>query len=159
MSDKMRWRYRDTNQVVAAVDSSTVIEIGDLLYQATDDARPASDQADQGSETVNQELFVDNFLGVAMQRSRNGDTSLIRVATTGIFEFDVLAGECFELGDMVELSSWDGSGHRKLQNQQVTKTNSPHCAIGRAARREPNPITTVLVAVVSTVMVGGTMPR
>jgi hypothetical protein len=51
MSDKMRWRYGDTNPVVAAVDSSTVIEIGDLLYQDTDDAKPASSQADQGSDS------------------------------------------------------------------------------------------------------------
>ena len=29
MSDKMRWRYGDTNPVVAAVDSATVIEIGE----------------------------------------------------------------------------------------------------------------------------------
>ncbi len=72
MSDKMRWRYGDTNPVVAAVDAATVIEIGDLVYQDTDDAKPASSQADQGTETANQELFADKFLGVAMQRSRVG---------------------------------------------------------------------------------------
>lgn len=33
MSDKMRWRYGDTNPVVAAIDAATVIEIGDLVYQ------------------------------------------------------------------------------------------------------------------------------
>ena len=96
MSDKMRWRYGDTNPVVAAVDSGTVIEIGDLIYQDTDDAKPASSQADQGSETANQELFADNFLGVAMQRSRSGDTDPVRVATTGAFEFDCPSGT-FEL--------------------------------------------------------------
>ena len=100
MSDKMRWRYGDTNPVVAAVDSATVIEIGDLVYQDSDDAKPASSQADQGSETANQELFADNFLGVAMQRSRAGDTVPIRVATTGVFEFDCPSGT-FELGDLL----------------------------------------------------------
>ena len=30
MSDKMRWRYGDTNPVLAAVDADTAIEIGDL---------------------------------------------------------------------------------------------------------------------------------
>ena len=83
MSDKMRWRYGDTNPVVAAVDSSTVIEIGDLLYQETDDARPASSQSDQGSETANQAVFASKFLGVAMQRSRSADTDPVRAATTG----------------------------------------------------------------------------
>ncbi len=42
MSDHMRWRYGDTNAVVAAVDADTVIEIGDLLWQDVDDAKPAS---------------------------------------------------------------------------------------------------------------------
>ena len=41
MTDKMRWRYGDTNPVVAAVDAATAIEIGDLLWQDTDDAKPA----------------------------------------------------------------------------------------------------------------------
>ena len=52
MSDKMRWRYGDTNPVVAAVDSATVIEIGDLVYQDVDDAKPAASQADQGSAST-----------------------------------------------------------------------------------------------------------
>ena len=77
MSDKMRWRYGDTNPVVAAVHSATEIEIGDLLYLDADDAKPASSQADQGSETANQELFADKFLGVAMQRSPAGDANPI----------------------------------------------------------------------------------
>ena len=78
MTDKMRWRYGDTNPVIAAVDSTTVIEIGDLVYLDTDDAKPASSQTDQGTETDNQTLFADNFLGVAMQRSRSGDADPIR---------------------------------------------------------------------------------
>ena len=41
MSDKMRWRYGETNPVVAEVDSTTVIEIGDLLYLDGDDVKPA----------------------------------------------------------------------------------------------------------------------
>ena len=35
-----------------------------------------------------------------MQRSRSGETAPIRVATTGVFEFDCASGT-FELGDMV----------------------------------------------------------
>ena len=83
--DKMRHRYGDTNRVVAAVDSGTVIEISDLVYQDVDDAKPASAQPDQGSKTANQELFADNFLGVAIQRSHLGDMDPFRVATTGVF--------------------------------------------------------------------------
>jgi hypothetical protein len=152
MGDKMRWRYGDTNPVVAAVDSATVIEIGDLVYQETDDARPASSQADQGSESANQDLFADGFLGVAMQRSRDGDTAPIRVATTGVFEFDCPA-DTFELGDLVGPDENDSGD--ALQNQQVVKVSSSTHAIGRAAKREPVATTSVLVDVRSTVMTGG----
>ena len=50
MTDKMRWRYGDTNPVVAAVDAATVIEIGDLLWQDTDDAKPASAPGQPGRQ-------------------------------------------------------------------------------------------------------------
>jgi hypothetical protein len=152
MSDKMRWRYGDTNPVVAAVDSATVIEIGDLVWLDTDDAKPASDQADQGSESVNQELLAERFLGVAMQRSRSGDTAPIRVATTGVFEFDCPSGT-YELGDLIGGS--ENAAGDALMNQQVEPVASSPCAIARVARREPTATTSVLIDVCSTVMTGG----
>ena len=152
MSDKMRWRYGDTNPVVAAVDSGTVIEIGDLVYQDVDDAKPASAQSDQGSETANQELFADNFLGVAMQRSRNGDTDPIRVATTGVFDFDC-PSSTFELGDLVGVD--ENAGGDGLLDQQVALASASKYAIGRVAKRVATAATSVLVDVRSTVMTGG----
>ena len=151
MSDKMRWRYGDTNPVMAAVDSATVIEIGDLVYLDTDDAKPASAQADQGSEPSNQELFVDNFLGVAMQRSRDGDTAAIRVATTGVFEFDCPSGT-FELGDLV---GPDELGGTTLADQLVDSVADARYAVARVARREPTAAASVYVDIRSTVMTGG----
>lgn len=152
MSDKMRWRYGDTNPVIAAVDSATVIEIGDLVFQDRDDAKPASAQTDQGSEAANQELFADGFLGVAMQRSRAGDTDPIRVATTGVFEFDCPSGT-FELGDLVGAD--ENAAGTALLDQQVAKAGAAKYAIGRAARREATATTSVLVDIRSTVMTGG----
>lgn len=152
MSDKMRWRYGDTNPVVAAVDAATAIEIGDLLYQDVDDARPASKAADQGSETANQEWFADRFLGVAMQRSRVGDTSPIRVATTGVFEFDC-PSSTFELGDLVGVD--ENAAGDALMNQQVAKVAASRYAIGRVARRAASAASSVLVDIRSTVMTGG----
>lgn len=152
MSDKMRWRYGDTNPVVAAVDSATVIEIGDLIYQDTDDAKPASSQADQGSEAANQELFADNFLGVAMQRSRAGDTAPIRVATTGVFEFECPSGT-FELGDLIGAD--ENTSGDALLNQQVASVSASKDAVGRVAKRLSSAATAVLVDIRSTVMTGG----
>ncbi len=152
MSDKMRWRYGDTNPVIAAVDSATVIEIGDLVWQDVDDAKPAAAQADQGSETANQGLLADKFLGVAMQRSRAGETLPIRVATTGVFEFDCPAS-AFELGDLVGTA--ENAAGTALLNQQVSKVSAAKYAMGRAARREAAPASSVLVDIRSTVMTGG----
>jgi hypothetical protein len=151
MSDKMRWRYGDTNPVLAAVDANTVIEIGDLVYQEVDDARPASMQIDQGTKMANQEMFAGKFLGVAMQRSRAGETTPVRVATTGVFEFDCPASS-FELGDPVGVE--ENAAGTALLNQQVAKVAFPKYAIGRDAKRQSN-TTSVLIDIRSTVMTGG----
>ncbi len=152
MSDKMRWRYGDTNPVVAAVDSGTVIEIGDVVWLDTDSAKPASDQADQGSETDNQTLLSSNFLGVAMQRSRSGDTDPVRVATTGVFEFDCPSGT-FEIGDLIGVD--ENSGGTLLLNQQVDSVADSAYAVARVAKREPSATTSVLIDIRSTIMTGG----
>ena len=138
MSDKMRWRYGDANPVVAAVDSDTVIEIGDMVLQDADDAKPFA------TACFGSRAFRDKFLGVAMQRSRSGDTVPIRVAITGVFEFDCPSGT-FELGDMMAACA----------NQRVEKTNDRDAAIGRIAKRQPTSVTSVLVDIHSTIMTGG----
>ena len=152
MSDRMRWRYGDTNPVVAAVESATAIEIGDLVYHDSDDVKPAAAQADQGTAAANQAAFAAKFLGVAMQRSRPGDTAAVRVAATGVFEF-ACAADTFELGELV--GACENSAGDALENQQVVKVTDAAHAIGRIARREPAASTAVLVAIVSTVMHGG----
>jgi predicted RecA/RadA family phage recombinase len=152
MSDNMRWRYGDTNPVVAAVDSATVIEIGDLLWQDTDDAKPSSDFTYGVSLAATQDSFVDEFLGVAMQRSRSGDTADIRVAGTGVFEFPC-ASSTFELGDLIGPD--DNSGGTALENQKVIKVTDPARAVGRVAKRVATAATTVLVDIRSNVMTGG----
>lgn len=163
MSDKTRWRYGDTNPVVAAVDPETVIKLGNLLWQDVDDAKPASvfDAAGFVGETYEdlQEGFTRRFLGVAMQRSRSGDTAPLRVATTGVFEFDCLSGT-FELGDLMgvfngPLKGDDGLPVPKLWDQQVAEVTASKYAIARVAKREGTPVTSVLVDIRSTVMTGG----
>lgn len=152
MSDKMRWRYGDTNPVIAAVESATVIEIGDLVYQDGDAAKPATALPNQTSQSADQSKLADLFLGVAMQRSRAGDSEPIRVATTGVFEFDC-ASSTFRLGDL--LGAEKNAGNTGLLSQQVAKVTLPKEAVGRVARREPTAATTVLVDIRSTVMTGG----
>ncbi len=152
MSDKMRWRYGETNPVVAEVDSTTVIEIGDLLYLDGDDAKPAHMRLDETDEESNQQMFARNFLGVAMQRSRGGETAPIRVATTGVFEFDC-PSTTFELGNFVGAKE-DATG-TALFNQQVTKVIKGRYAIGRVVKRSQTASTQVLAEIRSTVITGG----
>jgi hypothetical protein len=148
----MRWRYGDTSPVMLPVDATTVIEIGDLIYLETDDARPASSQSDQGTEAANQELFHDKFAGVAMQASRNGDTQPIRVATAGVFEFDCLSGT-FEVGKLIGAD--ENAGGTALERQVVTPVATANLAVGRCAKRVSPAATRVLVDIVSTMQRGG----
>jgi len=123
MANIMRWRYGDTQPVKRKVDAATVIEIGDLLFRVGDVVRPMS-QAD------NDYLFA----GVAMQSSRNGDTEPIRVATSGVFEYDCLS-TTFEVGDLI--------GER--DDQIVGAVDA--FAIGRCAKRVNPAGTKVLVEI------------
>ncbi len=162
MSDRMRWRYGDTNPVVAAVDLAAVIEQGDLVYQDVDQARPAGLLPEVHEDTTLQRVFAKHFLGVAMQRSRSGDTDPIRVATTGVFEFDCPSGS-FELGDLMGVDYELRGGHpdvgngqesSRLLNQQVALVNDAKLAIARVAKRVAMAATSVLVDIRSTVMGG-----
>jgi len=152
MASTMRWRYGDTSPVMLLVDSATVIEIGDLVLLDTDDAKPASDQPDQGTESANQQLFHMAFAGVAMQASASGETQPIRVATAGVFEFDC-ASATFEVGDLV--GGDENAGGTALLNQSVAGAAGADSAIGRCAKRVNPAGTRVLVDVVSTMMRGG----
>ncbi len=152
MANTMRWRYGDTRPKLHEVDSATVVEIGDLVYLATDDVRPASDQTDQASEAGNQELFHDLFAGIAMQSSRAGDTQSIRVATSGVFEFDCLS-DTFEVGDLIGVD--EAASGTELEDQIVASVATSNLAIGHCAKRLNPAGTKVLVEVVSTVSHGG----
>jgi hypothetical protein len=148
----MRWRYGDTSPIMMPVDAATVIEIGDLVFLDTDDIKPAAAQSDQGSEAGNQQLFHDGFAGVAMQASAAGDTHPVRVATTGVFEFDCAAAT-FEVGDLVGVDE-NGAGSALL-NQSAAVVAGADAAIGRCAKRVDPAGTRVMVDIVSTVMKGG----
>jgi hypothetical protein len=148
----MRWRYGDTCPVMLPVDSATVIEIGDVVYLDVDDAKPAASQADQGTESANQQVLHDVFAGVAMQASASGDTQPIRVATTGVFEFDCLS-TTLEVGDL--MAPDENVAGTALLNQTIAKVSTANAAIGRCAKRVNPAGTRVLVDIVSSVLRGG----
>lgn len=152
MSNTMRWRYGDTNPVTMPSSGTSSIEIGDLVYSASGAVAPASNLADTGTVEGNQEAFHDAFVGVAMQACPGGETNMIRIATSGVFEFDS-ASATFEVGDLIGPDE-DGTG-TELEDQVVLGVATPNLAIGRCARGVDPANTRVLVDIVSTVLRGG----
>jgi hypothetical protein len=152
MANQMRWRYGDTSPVMLPVDSATVIEIGDLVYLDTDDAKPASSIADTATLAGNQEALHDVFVGVAMQASASGETAPIRVATSGVFEL-ACASATFEVGALIGATEDDGG--TALEDQKAIAVAGANLAIGRCAKRVNPAGTSVYVDIVSTVLKGG----
>lgn len=153
MPDNFRYRYGDMRPVRVAVASATVIEIGDLVYLASGAALPASAQADLGTKAQNQEGFHDAFLGVAMSRSRNGDTDPITIATAGVFEFD-LASATLAIGQLVGAAGTGEAGAVGVANQSIESVATANLAIGRTVEAIASR-TKVKVDIVSTVLYGG----
>lgn len=152
MANTMRWRYGDTNPVMLPVASGVGVEIGDLVYLDTGEAKPASAQPNQGSSTLNLDAFHDNFVGVAMQASPVGQASSTRIATSGVFEFDC-DSSTNELGNPLSVAT--NLAGDQLIDQKVADAATLSIAIGRCAKQTSVASTRVLVDIVSTVMKGG----
>ncbi len=174
MASTFRHRSGPTNPVAVLCDSTTPIEIGDLLYfdPVSNKAKPASAMADQLTLALNQDAFQQFFLGVALQKNglQTNETAplyntlnrlpanVIEVATTGDFEFDC-ASTTWVLGALV--GACEKSNGTALENQKVAVPNTatnPSQAIGKAVP-EPNAIgnarTSVIVRIRSTIIAGG----
>ena len=132
MSDEHRYRRPAHSQLSGPVDSATVIDIGDLLYWDSNDLKPASSQADQGTEAANQRLFASKFAGVSADKSRSGDTKDAAFATCGEFECDCPSGT-WEIGDLFAADE-NGTGDALL-DQTVTKVTDVALAIGVCTKR------------------------
>jgi len=165
MANRMLWRYGDTNPVVAFVRDEHEVEIGDLVFLQRDAGGvytlPASSVSDFGSIEANQAFFKCTFLGVAMQAHRAShdplDENSIRVATTGVFEFDC-ASATFDIGDLVGVA--ENAGGTALLDQTVIEVDvndadSDARTIGIVQRQQSVAATTVYVRIKSEVMEQG----
>jgi len=153
MANTMRYRYGETNPVSAPVASADVIEIGDLVGIDTT-AKPVED-TDWWStnEAGTQEAFHDAFLGVAMQASASGETEDIRVATSGVFEFDCTS-DTHAFGQLLGPHDVGATG-TNLGSQAVEDVATANLAIGRVAKINAAASTTVYVDIRSTLYMGG----
>ena len=149
MADIFPLKKPSSDQVQEFVaDASLQIDIGDLVYLDVDDAKPASSQADQLSETLNQALFARNFVGIAVSSRQSTDSAagVVRVQTEGLVEYPCVSST-FEIGDLVGADE-AGSG-TALEDQQVRKVTSPHLAIGRVVERYSSATTKVWIELIN----------
>lgn len=161
MTDVMRWRYGETSPVVAQVAKDSEVCIGDIVYYWNDVVYPATEicavmngvSSSLDSESLARTVEK-KFLGVAMQRSSAGDETPIRIATTGVFEFDldkIDTNENIHLGERIGHA---GNFETPLSIEIVPDVVSiwPAFKIGVAAKRQPAHLSTVFVKIISSIM-------
>lgn len=138
-------RYRRSGKTLRLpVDSTIVIEAGDMCFLNTDDVRPASSFTYvTGNLDATQANFAAKFVGVAMDKSDSGDTAEITIQKSGVFEF-ACASATFEFGDLVGPD--DNATPDALLDQQVIGIGENGVgAIGRVVKRYSVATTSVLV--------------
>lgn len=132
-------------------DGSILLNKYDLMYLATDDVRPASSQADGGSEAANQASFVPLFVGVALDTRLAADTAAVAkfpVATDIVLGMDC-ASDTWEVGALFTVD--EDAGGTFLEDQKLVKTVDGTLAIGYAVSRAGSAATRVLVRLMSRV--------
>lgn len=117
MSNTHRYRRGDQEIIEAPVDDTTLVEIGDFMCRvasadSADDATLTDDNCcpvtylvDAGDAAANREAGADQFLGIALTQSLDGQTDEILIATEGFFELTQKAAAAIDIGDGVEMYS------------------------------------------------------
>jgi hypothetical protein len=146
-----RHQYYETKPVSVAVDSATVIEIGELVYVAAGKALPANSLAWDTNLATTQESFHDAFLGVALERTRAGETDPISVGTEGVYKYPC-ASAAYALGALVGPA---GIGTTSLNANSLASVATPNLAVGRVHEAVPSGSTSILVRIESTLLTGG----
>lgn len=134
-----------------AFDGTILVNKGDLVYHTGDDVKPASSQADQGSQIANQIEFARRFAGVAQDTRLLADVLAVTkfsVSTDITMEVDCTSAT-FEVGDMV--AAVEHSGGTYLEDQKVVKTLNPALCIGKVIERVASAATRVKVRFISKV--------
>lgn len=119
--------------IFATAGAAATVERGDFLFMENGLVLTASQQADQGTESANQETFHDKFAGIALSQGVAG--SEILIATQGLF-FATHAGT-------VALADFDGApvfkgvdesaGGTSLLDQVVAAVATANLAVGYTA--------------------------
>jgi hypothetical protein len=145
--DSHSFRHGQRKLVRGRVDSATVIEIGDMVWLDTDDVKPASDFTWNSNLATTQGDFAAKFLGIASEKSANGDTDPISVDVSehAIYEFTV-ASATYEIGDDLGPDDDTTPSPDELMDQQLVGTSAATSAIARSHEYKASASTKLLVS-------------
>lgn len=128
-------RYRSGKQLLRpfTVDSATVVELSDLMYWDTDDAKPVSSYDNSStSELADQAALANVFIGPSNSKSASGDTDAIDidVSAESIYEYD-LTSATPTVGTKLTIESSGGA----MLDQKLQTTTTASLAVGLCADR------------------------
>jgi hypothetical protein len=129
-------------------DGAIAIDLYSFMYYDTNDAKPASSQADQLTEEANQRLFASKFCGIAMDAKTVSDAAHanFRIARECEGEFDC-ASSTFEVGDLLAVD--EASSGTALENRKLVKVTDASLAIGICTERAASATTRVRARLVA----------
>ena len=145
MANNLRHRHGPQLLIKCAVDSATVIEVGDLVWLDTDDVKPATSFTWDTNLATTQAAFAATFLGVAQEASASGSTGEISVDVSplAVYELDA-ASSTYEIGDPLGPDQ-TGSGSSATMMDQQLESAVPASAVARCVKRRATAGTSVEV--------------
>ncbi len=142
--------------VTAAYDGSLAVDLYDLMFLDSDDAKPASSAADTSTELGNQQAFGPRFVGLAGEAKLAVDpVGDIKILTDVQAEFDCVS-ETHEVGDLVTVD--EAASGTALENQKLVVTTDRTAAIGYVIKRDATAASRVQVRLISRLL-GNDTPR
>lgn len=138
----MGHRLEDPKQRTFAIDDSTEVAIGDMLFLDTDDVKSASVFPWDTDLETTQKAFSKVFVGVSADRKGELETEVneIGVYRAGLIEFSC-DPTTFEIGDLIGVAQASGDA---LENQKVVAVTGASKAIGKVAKRYSSNTTSVI---------------
>lgn len=134
------------------VASATVVEIGDMVALVSNLVVPAVLFTWTTNEATTQENFHDVFLGVALSRSKAGETDPVLVSPITTLEYDCAAAT-FNFANLVGPPK--NSGANTLESQMLASVGAVNLSVGRTVTRYASNTTIVQARIVSSLFGGG----
>lgn len=142
---------RNDGKAAVAKDANVEMTSGDLLFIDAGKAKPASLQADQGTEPANQRLFAQRFLGAVASLAPDGLSVLVDFDPIAEREYPCVS-EAHAVGDLLGVD--EQSTNDKLEDQKLVKVADPALAIARCVREDAAASTTVRVRFLKSIFMG-----